>query len=87
MTCAHMNFEAACAVARIEDTGRFDIEVKVRCSDCGTQFQFLGLEPGYNPNGANVSIDGEAARLAILPRGAVPNPLQRMVHGKTRFDS
>lgn len=76
--CKHMNFAADVAVARLEDTGRFMADVRVRCADCGEPFQFLGLEPGLDRNGAMVSIDGLEARMAILPNSQVMSPLQRM---------
>ena len=44
-TCKHMQFDAQCCVARLEESGRFMLEVKVHCVDCGTSFQFLGLQP------------------------------------------
>ena len=76
MTCQHMNFEASCKVARLEDSGRFMLEVCVRCTECGTPFQFLGLPPGLNLEGATVSIDGLEANIATCPRGQRPNPMQ-----------
>ena len=48
---------------------------------CGLEFEFLGLEPGLDLQGAKVSIDGLQARLAIIPKGHQPNPLQRMAFG------
>lgn len=74
--CPHMNFGADCRVARLEDSGRFMLEVSVRCLDCGQPFQFLGLPPGLKLNGATVSLDGLEANIAICPQGARPNPLQ-----------
>jgi hypothetical protein len=41
--------------------------------------QFMGLEPGFNFNGANVSLDGLEANIGIHPRGQRPNPLQEML--------
>lgn len=74
--CKHHKFDAQCRVARLEDSGRFIFEVNVHCMDCGTPFQFLGLQPGLNLNGATVSIDGLEASIAICPQGVQPNPLQ-----------
>ena len=73
--CAHMNFSAHVAVARIEDKGRFAADIRIRCADCGLPFQFLGLAPGLDSNGARVSIDGLEARMAICPQGQVPSPM------------
>lgn len=73
--CPHMAFEAEVKVARLEDVGRFMAEIRVRCTGCGTPFQFLGLEPGIDLNGARVSIDGQEAHIAIAPKGTVLSPL------------
>jgi len=74
--CTHQNFDASCRVARLEDTGRFMLEVTVHCTDCKRPFQFLGLQPGLNFDGATVSLDGLEANLAICPQGQRPNPFQ-----------
>lgn len=79
--CEHHEFSAQVNVARLEDTGRFVAELRVHCSQCGEEFQFLGLEPGVDLNGARVSIDGLEANLAICPKSSKPSPLQRMVTG------
>lgn len=84
--CKHMNFSANVAVARLEDSGRFMAHIAVACSECGQPFQFLGLAPGLDLDGATVGIDGLEARIAIAPRGARPSPLQRMAYGIKRFD-
>lgn len=69
-----MNFSAHVAVNRIEDKGRFAADVRIRCADCGLPFQFMGLEPGIDMNGARVSLDGLEARMAICPQGQQPSP-------------
>jgi len=84
--CDHHKFAAKVKVARLEDSGRFMAEIRVTCSDCGKPFQFLGLEPGLDLDGARVSIDGLEANIAIAPEGARPNPLQRMQFNINRFD-
>lgn len=78
-SCKHMNFEADVQVARIEDQGRFVAEIHIRCRDCGTPFQFMGLKPGFDFDGATVSLDGLEANIGIHPRGARPNPMQEML--------
>ena len=84
--CEHHNFKAAVKVARLEDSGQFMAEVTVMCSDCSKPFQFLGLEPGLDLQGARVSIDGLEANLAICPEGAKPSPMQRMAFNINKFD-
>lgn len=75
MNCEHKSFECNVNVNRIEDIGRFQADVTVKCTDCGTPFRFIGLPTGLDLNGAAVSIDGTEARLAIAPRGEVQTPL------------
>jgi hypothetical protein len=65
--CEHKDFEAHVAVNRMEDTGQFAADVHIRCKDCETPFQFLGLPTGLNSEGAAVSVDATEARLAIAP--------------------
>ena len=77
-SCKHMNFEANVQV-RIEDQGRFVAEIHIRCRDCGTPFQFMGLKPGFDFDGATVSLDGLEASIGIHPQGARPNPMQQLM--------
>lgn len=79
MTCKHMNFAASVQVARIEDKGRFMAEIRIKCTDCGTPMQFMGLKPGFDFNGATVSLDGLEANIGIHPQGQQPNPLQKLM--------
>ena len=72
MTCVHMQFKADCMVHRLTDgddgpvTG-YNMDVRVRCADCGEQFRFVGLPAGYHVAGAAVSIDGTELRAALVP--------------------
>ncbi len=84
--CKHENFEAHVEVNRFEDTGMFMTHTTVNCRDCGLPFEWLGLEPGVDLQGAKCSIDGLEARIAIIPQGHKPSPLQRMAFGVTKFD-
>ena len=67
----HEDFDATVAVARLEDTGRFMCEVRIKCVGCGVPFQF----PGLDLDGARVSIDGLEANIAICPNGMKPSPV------------
>jgi hypothetical protein len=84
--CPHTQFSANVAVNRIEDKGQFMADIRVECTDCGTPFQFLGLEPGIDTHGARVSLDGLEARIALTPNGVAPNPLQRLSFNVNKFD-
>jgi hypothetical protein len=82
-SCAHEEFSANVQVARIEDTGRFNAEVKIHCVQCGEKFCFLGLPAGSDPNGASVSADGTEARLAIGTKETVASILTGSSSGYT----
>lgn len=81
--CPHMNFGAKADIHRLtKEDGRvtgYIAEFTVTCTDCGTPFQFLGLNPGMDTRGATVSMDGREARIALAPEGQEMNPLERMV--------
>lgn len=79
--CLHMEFSAVVGVARLEDNKRatsFMAEIRIQCRECGTPFQFLGLAPGCDTQGARVSVDGLEANIAIVPEGTVPSPLDQI---------
>lgn len=84
--CKHEAFNAVCAINRFEDGSPFMMDVRVTCTECGLPFEFLGLAPGVDMQGASCSVDAQEARLAIVPKGERPNPLQRMAYGINKFD-
>ena len=74
MTCQHENFVAVVAVNRITATEggpvtHFDAAIKVRCADCGLEFEFRGVPDGYSPYGPTVSIDGKELSVPVMPPG------------------
>ncbi len=81
--CAHEDFEANVAVARLERgiegeqhlPMRFQADVTIKCTQCGLPFRFIGLPAGIDLEGASVSIDGCEGRFAIAPKGEVRVPL------------
>ena len=88
--CAHNVFDAQVSVIRLTDDGGtvtgYQAEVRIHCEECGTPFEFLGLPPGCDTQGAAVSIDGQEALLAIAAKGTKPNPLHRLRYGIGSFD-
>lgn len=82
--CKHTQFDCSANVIRMEDTGQFQVEVRVTCMECGKPFQWLGLEAGIDLAGARVSLDGLELRAAIAPEGARQNPIHRMLFGVQR---
>lgn len=79
--CSHTDFAAQVNVIRLKDSGRFVAEIHIKCLGCGTPFQFLGLKPGMDLDGATVSVDGLEANIAICPEGQQPSPLDNFVRG------
>lgn len=79
--CPHLKFKANIKVNRLEDIRRFTADVTVYCLDCNIPFQFLGLLPGVDLNGARVSVDGQEARLAIAPEGSQLTALELIGFG------
>lgn len=84
--CKHEDFKADVRVARLEDSGGFMAEIRIKCAQCELPFEFQGLKPGIDLQGARVSIDGQEANIAISPKGSRPNPLQRMIVNIRKFD-
>ncbi len=69
--CKHEHFDAMVMVNRLEDTGQFNADVRIKCEQCGIPFRFLGLPYGVDLTGAAVSPDGTEGRFAIAPKGQV----------------
>lgn len=65
--CAHQSFRAEVDVNRFEDTGRFLAAVRVRCTDCGVAFRFLGVPAGLSWSRPSTSIDSEELLAPIEP--------------------
>jgi hypothetical protein len=70
--CEHKKFQVKADVNRLEDSGQFQLDVKVICMQCLKPFEFIGLPVGLNLNGAAISFDGTEARLAIKPKEFPP---------------
>ena len=76
MACKHMNFHAQVNVHRFDDLpDKAMAHLTIKCTECGTPFQFRGLPAGLHMDGAAVSFDGLEARLAIVPQGSEPTAL------------
>lgn len=86
LECLHENFEANVDVSRLPDeeggpVKRYQADVRIRCTQCGVPFRFIGLPAGLDLNGAAVSVDACEARLAIAPKGEVVSVLEGGVVG------
>lgn len=89
--CPHLEFAASVGVGRLTQTEGGPVtgyvaEIRVNCRDCGKPFQFLGLEAGYDSQGARVSLDGLEANIALTPEGEKPNPFQRISYNISSFN-
>lgn len=71
MSCKHMNFDAQVEVHRIEDIGRFVAEIRIKCTECRSPFQFVGVAPGFNYDAPTVSLDGLNGSFPICPQGKI----------------
>jgi hypothetical protein len=71
--CRHEKFLANVVVNRLEDSGRFNADITIKCEQCGVPFRFLGLPAGVDLDGAAVSADGTEMRVAIGTPETVAN--------------
>lgn len=67
--CAHEQFGAEVDVHRLEDSGKFIADVRVKCVQCGEPFRFIGLSAGISFDQPTVSIDETELRAPIEPEG------------------
>jgi len=78
--CAHENFAAVVAVARIEDVGKFVAEITVNCTECGEPFRFVGVEAGMTYAAPRCSIDGLRLFAPIEPE------IEKHLHERATFE-
>lgn len=72
--CAHPEFDVQAIVNRFEDTGTFNLELRVSCMECGARFEFAGVEPGLSSYEPRASFGNDEIRLPIVPPGAAVPP-------------
>lgn len=68
--CDHVNFIADCKVHRLTDADgiAYRLNVSVKCEQCGIHFKFVGLEPGFDPDGPTTNKSAEELRIPISPK-------------------
>lgn len=70
--CEHFNFESHARIGRLTDdeggpvTG-YSADIRIKCSDCGHPFTWVGVPFGYSPAQPMVSVDGQQLRAPITP--------------------
>jgi hypothetical protein len=76
--CAHENFDAIVAVARLTDgdggavTG-FSAEIRVRCAVCDEPFRWTGVPAGWSPRQPMCSPDETELRAPLRPSSEDPD--------------
>lgn len=71
--CQHLRFEAIANVARIVEPQPtcFNVELHVRCADCGVRFEFVGVDFGYMQSRPMCSPDRFELRAPIRPNAHI----------------
>ena len=67
--CRHEQFKADVAVNRLEDSGKFIADIRVRCAQCDEPFRFIGVHAGLAFDRPMVSIDETELHAPIEPQG------------------
>jgi len=65
--CNHPEFQAAVAVARLEDIQGYMADITINCLSCGMPFKFVGLPSGLHFKKPMVSVTGMELRAPIEP--------------------
>ena len=79
--CEHPEFVADVDVNRLshEDGGpitHYDADIRIRCKECGMDFEFVGAAYGMSPYHPAMSIDAKELHVPIVPEGGeVPRNL------------
>lgn len=78
--CGHSSFSAAVDVNRLEDSGKFIADVRVKCDECDEPFRFLGVDAGISFSRPACSIDGLELHAPIEPE------LEARLLGRASFE-
>ena len=63
----HEDFNAYVVVNRLEDSGAFVADIRVKCAQCELPFEFPGLPVGLSCANVTVSWDGQELRVPLKP--------------------
>jgi hypothetical protein len=50
-------------------------EIEITCMECGSSFEFQGVEPGFRFDKPSMSIDATTLSVPISPHGEKPTPI------------
>jgi hypothetical protein len=70
--CAHFNFHTSARIGRLTKkeggpvTG-YSADIRIKCSDCGHPFTWIGVPLGSSPSQPMASVDCEELRAPIQP--------------------
>lgn len=70
--CIHLEFACEAAVGRLTDgddgpVRNFVAEIKIRCTQCGLPFRFIGAPTGYSFKHPTVDVPATELRAPIAP--------------------
>ncbi len=71
--CKHERFIAQCDITRLKDSEQseeitgYSADLSIKCEDCGTKFEFIGVPNGYSPKQPMANIDFTELRIPIMP--------------------
>lgn len=68
--CEHMNFRSDVKIIRLTDDDQvtgYSANIKIKCTECGTPFHFIGVAGGFSPHKPMVGFGGETLRAPIMP--------------------
>jgi hypothetical protein len=66
--CEHKNFRAEVDVNRLEDSGGFAADIRIRCAECDLPFVFGGVECGFSFQKPMCSMSGQELHAPIAPK-------------------
>lgn len=74
--CAHENFNVQAVTNRLTPTegaavNCYTMDITVQCADCGTPFQFIGVDSGFSPDRPMSSVDMLELSVPIVPQGEI----------------
>lgn len=67
--CQHGEHRVKAKVSYMEDSGRWVVDITLRCTQCDEAFRFLGLPAGSSFTHPTVSMDSTELRAPIEPEG------------------
>ena len=71
--CKHERFIAQCDITRLTDSEQskevtgYTADLTIKCEECGTKFEFIGVPNGYSPKQPMANVDFTELRIPIMP--------------------